>query len=57
MKTLTWPAVVFAVAVLAAVTVLGVTHIVDRDWIERTLSAVLGLVAGFGIRHAMGAKP
>ena len=47
-----WPAVIVVSVLLASVTVLGVTHVLDAAWIERTLSAMVGLVVG----HTLGSR-
>ena len=47
-----WPTTVLVAVVVISVTVLGVTHVLSEDWIERTLSAALGLALG----HVLGAR-
>ena len=46
-----WPVVALAVALLAAVTVLGVTHVVDGATIAAVLQALVGGVLSTGGYH------
>lgn len=45
-----WPTTVVVVAIVGAATVLGATHVISADWIERTFTALIGLTVG----HALG---
>ncbi len=52
MNSVSWPVVVLLGLVITALVVLGVTHVLDTTWLERTLSAILGFIAG----NVLGAK-
>lgn len=57
MNNLSWPmAMVLAVLVVCA-SVLGVTHVLDSAWIERTFSALLGFAVGMGVRQKLPSTP
>jgi len=45
-----WQTTIIIVALIAVLGVLGVTHVIGADWIERSLSAVLGILVG----HRLG---
>jgi len=47
---ISWQMVMVLVAVLVTTSVLGVTHVVTSDWIERTITVIIGFTAG----HALG---
>lgn len=56
---MSWPSTVLACVVVIAVSVLGLYHIIEPAWIERTLSAVIGYAVGHGIAtmRAGGVSP
>lgn len=47
---ISWPTTVVLVALILSASILGATHVITADWIERTFSAILGFAAG----HALG---
>lgn len=52
--SLSWPVAAIVIAVVAAVTVLGVVHLITPDWIERTFTGLLGVLLGGGVGYAIG---
>jgi hypothetical protein len=54
MNTLTWPVAAIVIVIVIGVTVLGVAHVITPDWIERTFTALLGVLFGGGIGYALG---
>jgi uncharacterized membrane protein YoaK (UPF0700 family) len=56
LQQLTWPLVVVIVALIALIAVLGLQHIISPDWIERTVSAFVGLIVGTTAGVRLGAS-
>lgn len=52
---LPWPVVAIVVAFIAAVTVLGVTHVVDSSLVGSILQMLVGALAATG-GHAVGSN-
>jgi len=50
MTGISWQMVMIIVSVLLAASVLGAMHVVSADWIERTITMIIGFTAG----HALG---
>jgi hypothetical protein len=52
MPQLNWPVTVVLVAIIVVSGVLAFEHVISVDWIERTLSAIVGFLLGtaMGIR-------
>ena len=55
--TISWPTAAVLIAVVACSGALAGMHVISVDWIERTLTAVIGFTVGVahGIRIGKGA--
>jgi hypothetical protein len=51
MTQISWPMAVVLVAVIAVSGALAAAHVISADWIERTLTGIIGFVIG----HSLGA--
>jgi hypothetical protein len=57
MTQITWPMAVILVAVVTASAGLAAAHVISSDWIERTLTGIIGFVLGHSIGFLQRRSP